>query len=271
VLDRTVIRLVCIDVDGTLLGTGGVLPRVWAAIDRARAAGLRLALCSGRPAFGNTRALAERVDPRGWHVFQNGASILQLATGQSQSARHEPATIARLIARARETGSVLELYSDSDYAVESSGPRARRHAELLGLPFRPRPFETLEGPIVRAQWMVPLEDEAATVAGQESSLEVAPSTAPGMPDTCFVNLTPRGVSKASAVGVLAREAGVPLAEVMFIGDGLNDLGALRAVGYPVAMANAVPEVRQVARLHVPSADEGGVADALAAAERARLS
>jgi hydroxymethylpyrimidine pyrophosphatase-like HAD family hydrolase len=64
---------------------------------------------------------------------------------------------------------------------------------------------------------------------------------------------------------------VPLAEVMFIGDGLNDLGALRAVGYPVAMANAVPEVRQVARLHVPSADEGGVADALAAAERARLS
>jgi hydroxymethylpyrimidine pyrophosphatase-like HAD family hydrolase len=77
VLDRTVIRLVCIDVDGTLLGTGGVLPRVWAAIDRARAAGLRLALCSGRPAFGNTRALAERVEPRGWHVFQNGASILQ--------------------------------------------------------------------------------------------------------------------------------------------------------------------------------------------------
>lgn len=259
------IRLVCIDVDGTLVGAGGVAARVWPAVERARARGLRLALCSGRPAFGGTRALAAQVEPAGWHVFQNGASILHLATGRSLSARHEPATIARLVARAREVDRVLEIYTDFDYAVESRGDRARRHAALLGLPFAPRAFESLAGTIVRAQWMVPLEEEAQVLAEPHGDLEVAPSTAPAMPDTCFINFTPRGVSKASAVGELAREYGVSLAEVMFIGDGLNDLAALRLVGHPVAMANAAPQVLQAARLRVASADEGGVADALEAA------
>ena len=135
------VRLVCIDIDGTLVGAHGVAERVWPALARARAKGIALALCSGRPGFGSTRQLADQVGPGGWHVFQNGASILQLATGRSLSSPHAPGTVRALIAIARRTGRVLELYTDIDYAVESRGSRARRHAELLGLPFAPRPFE----------------------------------------------------------------------------------------------------------------------------------
>ena len=52
---RHLIRLVGIDVDRTLVGSAGSAPeRVWRAAERARAAGIRLALCSGRPAFGVT-------------------------------------------------------------------------------------------------------------------------------------------------------------------------------------------------------------------------
>src|SRR5258706_4643576 len=83
---RMGIKLVCIDVDGTLVGTSGqVVERVWRSIDAARVAGLRVALCSGRPAFGITREYADRVAPNGWHVFQNGASILRPSTGESFS------------------------------------------------------------------------------------------------------------------------------------------------------------------------------------------
>lgn len=263
------IRLICIDVDGTLLGAHGVSPRVWPLVTRARALGVKLALCSGRPGFGNTRALANEVEPGGWHIFQNGASVLHLGTSRSLSATHTPEAIAALVATARAKGRVLELYTDSDYAVESSGDRARRHAALLGLRFAPRPFEQLQGPVVRAQWLAPLEEERALLADPHDGLEVVPSTAPAMPDTVFVNLTPRGVSKGSAILALAREIGLPMSDVMFIGDGLNDLSALRVAGVPVAMATAPPEVLRASRLEVGSAEDGGVADAIAFALEGR--
>ncbi|NJD09330.1 MAG: Cof-type HAD-IIB family hydrolase, partial [Gemmatimonadetes bacterium] len=77
-MQDTPVGLVCIDVDGTLVGSGGeVHPAVWTAAAGALAAGIRLALCSGRPAFGVTRELALRLDPKGWHCFQNGASVVQ--------------------------------------------------------------------------------------------------------------------------------------------------------------------------------------------------
>jgi 3-deoxy-D-manno-octulosonate 8-phosphate phosphatase (KDO 8-P phosphatase) len=49
--------------------------------------------------------------------------------------------------------------------------------------------------------------------------------------------------------ILARH-GVAPEEAAFVGDDFPDMGILRVVGLPVAVANAVPEVRQVARLQL---------------------
>ncbi|HKO14965.1 MAG TPA: Cof-type HAD-IIB family hydrolase [Gemmatimonadaceae bacterium] len=260
------IQLVCIDVDGTLVGSSGtVLPESWAAAARARARGMRLAICSGRPAFGITGEYAERLDQNGWHIFQNGASILHLATGESRSACIALEIVRDLISGARRGGRLLELYTDTAYAVESTGPRARAHAGLLGVPFVPRPFESLHGSIVRAQWLMAPDDLEALQRESHPGLEVSPSLSPVMPDTLFVNLTPVGVDKASAVRAVAGAYGVPLEEVMLVGDGLNDAAAMREVGYPVAMGNAEPEVLAIARRTVKHVDEGGLAEALALA------
>ena len=43
------IRLICLDVDGTLVGSSGEVPdEVWRATDALRERGVRLAVCSGR-------------------------------------------------------------------------------------------------------------------------------------------------------------------------------------------------------------------------------
>lgn len=256
------IQLVFTDVDGTLVGSSGnVLPAIWPAARRVRSAEIRLAICTGRPAFGNTRGYAERLDAEGWHVFQNGASILNLATSESLSTPIPRDSVAALVERARTIGRILELYTDREYAVESTSDRAREHARLLGVPFAPRPFESLEGSIVRAQWLVAREEEEETVADATGGLERSSSTSPVMPDTAFINMTARGIDKAHAVRAIAAQYGVPLDAVMFVGDGNNDLAAMRAVGHPVAMANADAEVHAIARHTVRHVDQSGLVDA----------
>ena len=257
------IRLVCIDVDGTLVGSSGtVLPEVWPAAARVRARGVRLAVCSGRPAFGVAREYASRLDADGWHVFQNGASVVHLPSGRSLSDGLAPELVATLVRRARATGRVLELYTDSDYAVEIDTPRVREHAALLGVPFAPRPFESLRGKIVRAQWLIAAEEEAEVVSEPHPGLELSPSTSPIMPDTVFVNITAAGVNKATAVRAMADAYGIPLDRVMFVGDGNNDLEAMREVGLAVAMGNAEPAIRDVAQREVAHVDDGGLIEAL---------
>src|SRR5215471_284415 len=110
------IRLIGIDVDGTLVGSSGIVhPAVWTAADQARQEGIRLVLCSGRPAFGVALDYARRLDAAGWHVFQNGASVIDLHSGRSDSVSIAAELVSKIIQRARGARSVLELYSDNAY------------------------------------------------------------------------------------------------------------------------------------------------------------
>jgi Cof subfamily protein (haloacid dehalogenase superfamily) len=257
------IRLAGIDVDGTLVGSSGeVHPAVWQAAARARAAGIRLALCSGRPAFGVAREYAHRLDADGWHVFQNGASVIDLGSSRSHSVTLPPEVAAEFIARARRTGDLLELYSDSAYASESTSEWAREHAKLLGVPFEARSFESLSGPVVRAQWLLATAAAKRFAETAHPGLEVALSTSPLMSDVTFVGITRAGISKGSAISAVAAEYAIDLQDVMYIGDADNDLSALRIVGHPIAMKNAAPSVLKAAVHIVAHVDEGGVAQAL---------
>lgn len=260
------VRLVCVDIDGTLVGSAGVVHEaVWSAATALRASGVRIAICSGRPALGVALDYARRLNADGWHSFQNGASVVHLGRGESRSVALPPGVVPALVEKARRTGRMLELYSDSEYAIESTGAEARAHAALLGVPFAPRTFESLAGPIVRAQWMVPFSETNAVLAEPYPGLEVAPSTSPVMPEIQFISLTHAGIDKAHAVRTMATAYDISLANVMFVGDSANDFSAMSIVGTPVAMANAESHIKQVAAHTVGHVDAGGLADAFRAA------
>jgi Cof subfamily protein (haloacid dehalogenase superfamily) len=257
------IRLIGIDVDGTLVGSGGVIhPRVWDAARRAREHGIHLALCSGRPAFGLALEYARRLEAGGWHVFQNGASIVNLATTRSRSVPIPLHWVSAIIDQARATHETLELYSDTAYVVESTSDWARAHADLLGVPFEPHRFESLTEPIVRAQWLLSGKLAAQFTAIAHPGLEVAQSSSPLMPDTQFVGLTHEGITKGTAMRGIAEGYGVAMQDVMYVGDAGNDLSALRIVGHPIAMGNADPAVIAAAGHTVDHVDRGGLAQAL---------
>lgn len=261
--DGATVRLVFVDVDGTLVGSGGhVHPSVWDAADMARAVGLPVALSTGRPDFGVTSQLARRLNPESWHVFQNGASIVNPGTGRSLSSPLDRELVKGLVDRARETRRLLELYTDSDYAFECDSELARAHAELLGVPYRPRPFASLVAPVVRALWVLPASEAALVAAEDHAGMALFGSTSPVMPAASFLNLTAAGVDKASAVRTVAASYGVAMDEVMFVGDSANDIPPMRAVGIPVAMGNASAAVHAEGAWSVGNVDDGGLAEAL---------
>lgn len=258
--------LICVDVDGTLVGTGNVVREdVWAALADAHAQGVRIALCSGRPAVGHALEYAKRLDPDGWHIFQNGASIVNAKTGESLSEPFPEALLPKMIKHAQATNRLLEIYTDTEYAITVDNAYARQHALLLGVPFVYRTPENLKGTRVRVQWVVPRAEEAEVVAEPHVGLDLHPSGSPVMPEVMFISATRGGVSKGSAIRRIAKEYGVPIERSMMVGDGENDVSALKVVGYPVAMGNADPPALAAANYTVSHVDEGGLKEAVALA------
>jgi Cof subfamily protein (haloacid dehalogenase superfamily) len=255
--------LTCIDVDGTLVGSSNdVLPQVWAAAERVVNAGMHLCLSTGRPAFGKALGYARRLDPQGWHIFQNGASIVQVGSGESLSEGLPHELLLGLVTIARQKNRILEVYTDTEYAVESHDRRAVEHASLLGVPYEYRDLLGLKGQVVRAQWVIPLQDQAALMAEPHPGLSLHPAGSPAMPDTMFVSVTREGVSKGSAIATVAHRYGLKTSEVMMVGDGENDVSAMNAVGYPVAMGNAEPAAVAASRYRVGHVNDAGLVEAL---------
>ncbi|MBR3235819.1 MAG: HAD family phosphatase [Atopobiaceae bacterium] len=82
------------------------------------------------------------------------------------------------------------------------------------------------------------------------------------PGSRMFDVVPHGWSKASAVRVLQILMAIDKDEIVAFGDSDNDLEMLKAVGHPVAVANANDRVKAVARHFIGSVDEDAVGQAL---------
>lgn len=256
--------LVVLDLDGTLIGASGkVEPCIHDAVDRVLNAGIRLALCTGRPGFGVALRVAERIGPSNPHIFQNGAQIAYPDGEILQVSALREADTRALIDLARDIGYVLELYTPTALYVERSTDISEKHARMLGATALVRDLREVAEtePVVRAQWVVSDEQLPALQRTELPGTEQSRATSPALPGAHFVSVTRSGISKGSAVRELAGAMRVPLERIMAVGDSVGDLPMLDIVGRPVAMANAEPQLLERFET-VPSVEQCGGAEAL---------
>lgn len=78
-------------------------------------------------------------------------------------------------------------------------------------------------------------------------------------DKKWLNINPKGINKSVILEQLGKELNINLKEMIFFGDGPNDLEVMQSVGYSVAMGNALEEVKAIADSITLSNTEDGVA------------
>lgn len=78
----------------------------------------------------------------------------------------------------------------------------------------------------------------------------------------YCEINKKGISKGKAVEDLAKELGINIKEVICIGDGGNDIEMLKRAGLAVAMDNGIPEVKEISDYITSNNNDSGVGRAI---------
>lgn len=275
-IQYTVYDLVAIDLDGTLLdGQGRVPARNREALHRAHAAGFKVVLCTGR-AYPETRPIVERLGlDLDATVTVGGALINDAATGRTlERTPFAPALAREAAAWLQRRGHTLLWLIDADAhdfdGFVVAGPN--RHAAVdLWLE---------RSPVTMRECAAPPGDEfpplRLTIVDETGVLEeLSPRIAADFAGRVTHNVLrvmsfgftvieafDARVSKWSAIESLCRRWTIDPRRTVAIGDDVNDVSMIRCAGLGVAVANAVPAARDVARRVVAGNEACGVADLL---------
>lgn len=285
------VRLVAIDMDGTLLPTfaKAISPRTARALSAAQAAGITVAIATGRRVAYTTpllNGLGLRADMP--LITSNGA-VTRTLGGQSVDRCELPARVARgVCALLRPFGALVFTFDRPGQGelvledIEQAHSRialwvdANRDAIMIVKPLE-RALQDGENPI---QGMVAggvdkmkQAERALRESEWHGYCECVRTEYPAR-DLSILDLLPPGVSKGWALERLARRLGVDRKETMAIGDNWNDLDMLEWAGQAILMGNAAGELRALAKTRgwkqAPPNDRDGVAVVLEAAVSRQL-
>jgi Cof subfamily protein (haloacid dehalogenase superfamily) len=282
------VRLVAIDMDGTLLPTLStrVSARNAAALRAAQQAGITVAIATGRRTAYTTpllEGLGLRADMP--LITSNGA-VTRTLNSELMDRCHLPARVARgLCGLLRPFGCVVFTFDQPGRGELALENLEQAHGRIaLWVEANRNAIEVvkpLEDALVDGE--DPIQAMAAGTIAQmraaEQALKASEWAEACEPvrteyparDLTILDLLPPGVNKGWALERLAGRLGVDRRETMAIGDNWNDLGMFEWAGQPVLMTNAAQELRTMARMNgwkqAPSNDQDGVAMVLEAAIR----
>ncbi|HTS24816.1 MAG TPA: HAD family hydrolase [Bryobacteraceae bacterium] len=269
------IRLIAIDIDGTLLDSRGQVPEanqraIAAAVER----GIEVALVTGRR-YTFAMPVAERIPAPLTMIVNNGAVVRSkqgetfarqlLDRGSARRVLEATADFRMgalvLFDRPKENQIVFERL---DWADPSRTDYWRRNREYLTeIPHLEDCL--IEDPIqvMYTGGVADMRRLAERLAGSgfagEYSVQMTEYEAKNF---TLLDVLHPAVSKGAALRGWTERQGYTRAEVLAIGDNLNDREMLEFAGVPVVMGNSVGEVRSNGWHITGTNDEAGVAQAI---------
>jgi Cof subfamily protein (haloacid dehalogenase superfamily) len=274
------VRLVAIDLDGTLLPTFAqvISPRTAQALKAAQEAGITVAIATGRRTAYTTPLLEGLGLSEDMPLITSNGAVIRTLGGDSLGRSQLPSQTARgLCQLLRPFGALVFTFDHPGRGelvledLEQANGRialwveANRNAIEVVKPLEDAlvdgddPIQGMACGGVNQMRMAEQAIKASELAGQ---CECVRTEYPAR-DISILDLLPPGVSKASALQQLATMLGVERKETMAIGDNWNDVDMLEWAGQGVMMGNAAQELLSLAKTRewkqAPPNDEDGVA------------
>ena len=245
-------RMVALDIDGTLVDHQGKLPDV--VREAVAKVEVPVVLATGRGLFG-TVPIHKTLGLQGGHaVVSNGAVTATMSPLKVQTEiTFDPRPII---------DHVMDVYPQALIAVEDVGVGYRLNqlfpvGELQG----ELHIETIEKLASRPAPRVIIRDPngyAGSFRDLACSLDLH-SVSYVIGWSAWLDITPEGVTKASALDDLCRLKGINPKDVLAIGDGYNDMEMLQWAGRGVAIGDAPDSVKAAADNVAPCFEDGGTA------------
>ena len=259
------VRLIAIDIDGTLLPSvgGQVSQRTRRALLEAEAAGIEIVIATGR----RQAYAAPLIHPVGLQgetvLITSNGTVTRTLAGDRIDRFFLPVETARPLC-----GVLRQFGGMTVFTFDCEGPGELVLESIQRLSTHIAPWVDANRPWIRE--FVPLEDafnsgdapvqgmlcgtvdaihnaEAWLTASEFAGRVELHRTEYPARDLSILDILPPGCSKGIALEKLAASRGIPPAETMAIGDNFNDLEMLNFVGRPVAMGNSAPGLREIAR------------------------
>ena len=270
----TDIKLIAIDLDGTLLDSNRELSEEnYQAIQDAKAAGIQVVLCTGRP-LRSMNYLLDEIGLKGENdlaITYNGGLIQKTKTGE---------VVHELTLDREDSLSVYEMatdfnlpvnFIDLDYIYEPPYPKGRDSVYNKGvtnipedqaLQFKAVDIEKLPNPfkinkIVLSRPSEELDEIIPMIPKQyHEYFNIYKS------QSHILEVLPLNVDKGNAMRIVGEMLGLEKSQIMGIGDQENDFTLVEQAGLGVAMGNAIEKVKDVADYITKTNDENGVAYAI---------
>jgi Cof subfamily protein (haloacid dehalogenase superfamily) len=278
------IRLLALDLDGTLLDRRGqVTPRNVEALRQARAAGVEVAIATGRR-FRDARPTALEIGIDAPIICHNGALIKHAVSLETIAVTHLPLATAREVLavgddqeveamvstdphgkgllvydRIRPDNHALERYLKWSRTIHGDGADdAVRRVDSLEEYLSDDPVHiSFSGTCNRMEVM-----QAALESQLNGLVKVFATIYPHLDFTLLDVLHP-SASKGTGLAATASALGLDQSEVMAMGDNFNDVDMLNFAAISVVMNNAAPELKDNPRYLVTESNEdSGVAVAI---------
>ena len=260
------IKLIASDIDGTLLPFGGQISQTTKdTIEKCRRQGILFVLSSGR-CYPAAAMIAREMDIRAPIICANGGCIHDedgniihedvLTPEESEIAFNIIKDCGWMIT-SYVRGKILRLNTGT---MLTSGPWERPWM------FTKYNFEIVDDDPIRMdqegregvyKYEVYAQDPALLERLRAELTEAGLSVSSSVPTD--IEIMSHGAGKGAAVRWLSERIGATREETMAFGDNTNDLQMLNAVGWPVAVENAVDEIKAAARIIAPHCAEDGVA------------